>query len=64
MRLLFYFVILNILLSIKVMAEKPYHHIHENGKFVKFRNYEGAPVRDKNFKWSYKKFNEAKKILI
>ena len=49
MRLLFYFVILNILLSIKVMAEKPYHHIHENGKFVKFRNYEGAPVRDKKF---------------
>ena len=63
MRLLFYFVILNILLSIKVMAEKPYHHIYENGKFIKFRNYEGAPIRDKNFKWSYKKFNEAKKNI-
>ena len=50
MRLLFYFVILNILLSIKVMAEKPYHHVYENGKFKKFRNYEGAPERNKNFK--------------
>jgi len=41
----------------------PYHHVYENGKFIKFRNFEGAPQRNKNFKWSYKKFNEAKKKI-
>ena len=30
---LVYFVILNILFSISAMAEKPYHHVYENGKF-------------------------------
>ncbi len=58
---LVYFVILNILFSISAMAEKPYHHVYENGKFKKFRNYFGAPERNKNFKWSFKKFREAKK---
>ena len=38
---LVYFLILNILFSINAMAEKPYHHV-ENGKFKKFRNYQGA----------------------
>ena len=60
---LVYFVILNILFSISAMAEKPYHHVYENGKFKKFRNYLGAPERNKNFKWSYKKFREAKKNI-
>ena len=60
---LVYFVILNILFSISAMAEKPYHHVYENGKFKKFRNYQGAPERNKNFKWSYKKFREAKKNI-
>ena len=43
------------------MAEKPYHHVYENGRFVKFRNYQGSPERNKDFKWSYKKFYQAKK---
>ena len=30
---LIYFVILNILFSVNAMAEKPYHHVYENGKF-------------------------------
>ena len=60
---LVYFVILNISFSISAMAEKPYHHVYENGKFKKFRNYQGAPERNKNFKWSYKKFREAKKNI-
>ena len=50
---LVYFVILNISFSVSAMAEKPYHHVYENGKFKKFRNYQGAPERNKNFKWSY-----------
>ncbi len=45
------------------MEKKPYHHVYENGKFIKFRNFEGAPQRNKNLKWSYKKFNEAKKKI-
>ena len=28
----------------------------KDGKFIKFRNFEGAPQRDKNIKWSYRKF--------
>tara|TARA_X000001036_G_scaffold140_1_gene128 strand:+ start:953 stop:2002 length:1050 start_codon:yes stop_codon:yes gene_type:complete len=56
-----YFLIINVLLSINVMAEKPYHHL-ENGTF---RNPEGSPKRDPNVKWSYKIFNaERKKIKI
>ena len=46
------------------MENKPYHHIvNEKGETIAFRNPEGSPVRDKNFKWSFKKFNEAKKKL-
>ena len=29
----------------------------------KFRNPEGSPIRDPNFKWSYKTFNEEKKKI-
>ena len=32
---LVYFVILNISFSISAMAEKPYHHVYENGKWRK-----------------------------
>ncbi len=55
------FLVLNMLISVNVMAEKPYHHL-ENGNF---RNPEGSPKRDPNVKWSYKIFNdERKKIKI
>ena len=58
---LIYFLILNILISVNVMAQKPYHHL-EDGTF---RNPEGSPKRDPNLKWSYKIFNdERKKIKI
>ena len=56
-----YFLVLNMLISVNTMAEKPYHHL-ENGTF---RNPEGSPKRDPNVKWSYKVFNdERKKIKI
>ena len=56
-----YFLVLNILISVNVMAEKPYHHLADGT----FRNPEGSPERDPNIKWSYKIFNdERKKIKI
>ena len=43
------------------MEKKPYHHLPDGT----FRNPEGSPERDKNIKWSYRKFNaERKKIEI
>ena len=41
------------------MEKKPYHHLR-NGTF---RNPEGSPKRDNNFKWSFKIFNKEKKKL-
>ena len=56
-----YFLVLNILISVNAMAEKPYHHLADGT----FRNPEGSPERDPNIKWSYKVFNdERKKIKI
>tara|TARA_A100001011_G_scaffold206752_1_gene214916 strand:+ start:1307 stop:2356 length:1050 start_codon:yes stop_codon:yes gene_type:complete len=56
-----YFLVLNILISVNAMAEKPYHHLADGT----FRNPEGSPKRDPNVKWSYKIFNdERKKIKI
>ncbi len=56
-----YFLVLNILISVDAMAEKPYHHLADGT----FRNPEGSPKRDPNIKWSYKIFNdERKKIKI
>jgi N-acyl-phosphatidylethanolamine-hydrolysing phospholipase D len=56
-----YFLVLNILIPVNVMAEKPYHHLADGT----FRNPEGSPERDPNIKWSYKVFNdERKKIKI
>ena len=54
-----YFLIINVLLSINVMAEKPYHHLADGT----FRNPEGSPKRDPNIKWSYKIFNEERKKI-
>ena len=43
--------------------EKPYHHIYKDGKLFAFRNLEGGPKRDPNFKWDWKVFREEKKKL-
>ena len=56
---LIYFLIINTLLTINVMAEKPYHHLADGT----FRNPEGSPKRDPNIKWSYKIFNEERKKI-
>ena len=43
--------------------EKPYHHIYKDGKLFAFRNPEGGPQRNPNFKWNWKVFSEEKKKL-
>ena len=41
------------------MKDLPYHHL-PNGTF---RNPEGSPERDPNFKWNMSKWNEEKKKI-
>ncbi len=41
------------------MEKIPYHHLPDGT----FRNPEGSPKRDSNFKWSFKVFNKEKKKL-
>ena len=41
------------------MQKKPYHHLPDGS----FRNPEGSPERNSNFKWSFKIFNEEKKKI-
>ena len=41
------------------MEKKPYHHLSDGT----FRNPEGSPERNTNFKWSFKIFNKEKKKL-
>ena len=41
------------------MEKIPYHHLPDGS----FRNPEGSPVRNSNFKWSFKVFNKEKKKL-
>ena len=41
------------------MEKKPYHHVSDGT----FRNPEGSPKKNTNFKWSYKVFNKEKKKL-
>ncbi len=36
--------------SLNAMEKKPYHHIYKDGKLYAFRNLEGGPKRDPNFK--------------
>ena len=50
-------------LDLLAMEKKPYHHIYEDGKLLGFRNLEGGPKRDPNFKWNWKVFREEKKKL-
>ena len=57
---LIYFLIINTILTINVMAEKPYHHLADGT----FRNPEGSPKRDPNIKWSYKIFNEETYCMV
>ena len=39
-------------LSISLNAmEKPYHHVYKDGKLYAFKNLEGGPKRDPNFKF-------------
>ncbi len=45
------------------MDQKPYHHIYKDGKLFAFRNPEGGPQRNPNFKWNWKVFREEKKKL-
>jgi len=41
------------------MEKKPYHHLPDGT----FRNPEGSPERNSNFKWSYRIYNKEKKKL-
>ena len=41
------------------MEKTPYHHLPDGS----FRNPEGSPERNSNFKWSFKIFNKEKKKL-
>ena len=41
------------------MEKKPYHHLSDGT----FRNPEGSPERNSNFKWSFRIFNKKKKNL-
>ena len=41
------------------MKDTPYHHL-PNGTF---RNPEGSPLRDPNFKWNMSKWNKEKKKI-
>ena len=49
--------------NLTAMNQKPYHHIYKDGKLFAFRNLEGGPKRDPNFKWNWKLFREEKKKL-
>ncbi len=49
--------------NLLAMDQKPYHHIYKDGKLFAFRNLEGGPKRDPNFKWNWKLFREEKKKL-
>ena len=41
------------------MKDLPYHHLPDGT----FRNPEGSPKRDPNFKWSMSKWNKEKKKI-
>ena len=41
------------------MEKIPYHHLPDGT----YRNPEGSPKRDSNFKWSFKIFNKEKKKI-
>ncbi len=43
----------------KTMKDLPYHHLPDGT----FRNPEGSPLRDPNFKWDMSKWNKEKKKI-
>ena len=60
------FILISFLISVfsynclvMAMDKNPYHHLSDGT----FRNPEGSPKRDTNFKWSFKIFNKEKKKL-
>ena len=54
-------ILFSLSISLNAMEKKPYHHIYKDGKLYAFRNLEGGPKRDPNFKWDWKVFRERKK---
>ena len=56
---IFLFILLISFNSLSAMDKKSYHHL-PNGTF---RNAEGSPQRNPNFKWSFKAFNAEKKKI-
>ena len=58
---LFLFIIFLFSSNSLIAMEKPYHHIYKDGELFAFRNPEGGPQRDPNFKWKWKVFREEKK---
>ena len=60
---LFLFIIFLFSSNSLIAMEKPYHHIYKDGELFAFRNPEGGPQRDPNFKWNWKVFREEKKKL-
>ena len=58
-KIIHYVLILLFVLFNSAFSESKYHHMPHG----KFRNPEGSPIRDPNFKWSYKTFNEEKKKI-
>ena len=61
--LIIFFVIFFFNSNLLTMEKKPYHHIYKDGKLFAFRNPEGGPLRNPNFKWNWKLFQEEKKKL-
>ena len=59
MRKILYLILVLLIYNINLFAmdNKPYHHLSDGT----FRNPEGSPKRDENFKWSYRIFNKEKK---
>ena len=58
---IFNFILILLIYNTQLLAmeKKPYHHLSDGT----FRNPEGSPERDTNFKWSFKVFNKEKKKL-
>ena len=53
-------IVVSCLANVNAMEKKtPFHHLPDGT----FRNPEGSPKRDPNFKWSYKIFNDERKKL-
>ena len=49
-------ILFSLSINLNAMEKKPYHHVYKDGKLYAFRNLEGGPIRDPNFKWDWKVF--------